>query len=208
MKKIISMMIAVLMVLSLAACGSDSPAPSNSNTVPDNTNNSAQEPVNNIEETNKTEITITEENFKEYFEYVQFSYWELDSFNEPDPESLHINSGWALKKEYADAFIEYKKDDRPIVRMKCDGGKIYYKVSFDENDWTKYTVLGYADKEHESFTFDIAMQGFKNPSTGETRWGFFYSTTSSSGPGDVKRLILNEDEFIIEKMKGTFVIEK
>lgn len=103
MKKIVTLLVALIMVFSLSACGSSS---------------------DKKEEAVKTEsVEITMDNYSEYLEMVPAAYWYQNDFGEVD--SVTFGEDLCVKPEYADRVV-YEESN---LVYKYDWA--YWQVSFD-----------------------------------------------------------------------------
>lgn len=99
--------------------------------------------TNTTEQSPSKEIKITLDNWQEYFEVIEYSYWKENAFGEID--DLAVWWGIYLKEEYH-ALIDIEKEQS--VAFELSGKNSYYGIQVDtsKQEYT-YTESIWADSE-------------------------------------------------------------
>ncbi len=144
-------------------------------------------------------VEITMENFREYFEFTTFANW--------DEYYWWLQCGWGLKKEYADRFVATPKDDPLEARIRREEGCGLYRIERDESDPSRYTVGELVDR-CVGYTGQWQFEEYRDPATGETRYGFFFWTDNGAFDVDPTAfLVMTEEDFVVEDVLGSLILK-
>ena len=107
--------------------------------------------------TNSKEITITIDNWNEYFDVIEYPYWKENAFGEID--DLAIWWGISLKEEY-NSLIDTEKEQSVAFELSGKYNNYGIQVDTSKKQYT-YTDLIYADggeSVKQTATFDFLGQ--------------------------------------------------
>ncbi len=125
MKKILALLLAAVMCLSLVACGGGNDTPSTND---NNANNTSQENENSTTDNIDYEpVEITLDNWQDYFEVVEVPVWEENAFGEID--SFNLEYEFRLKEEYYPRLNA--EASNIVIEISYSYGKKPCKVDFE-----------------------------------------------------------------------------
>ena len=158
MKKIMSLILALVMVFSLCACGGDTTEETSGTT--DQTTNETTEQSNNKADDTKVddipkEVTITVDNWQDYFEIVEVPVWEINDFDEISG-CYGIITSICLKEE----FIERGVSEKTNLAFEYNATR--HVVSFEADIESKEVSLG---EPYESQSEDVTKTTSYKPAS-------------------------------------------
>lgn len=167
MKKVISLLLATIMCISLTACNSKSQT--NDNSVPQEMENNHNEESNNEDEKENSEnnsepkiVEITSENWTDYFEIVM----EEGLLVEPDVPGESKKPDRIYNIVLKDGVVLSKKIlDKVVFEFSYDEEKRFYEI--DENGNLTWGDTEFIESKKESKRIDV---GVFDPNVPEFMW--------------------------------------